>query len=94
MQGQPHYVWPPSFALAGAYLDQLERCKGLAAERIAAARGALEQAEKAPDTERAAALGGLADELETDAGSAADGAKVRTLAAAVRDLSAVKAAVQ
>ena len=94
VQGQPHYVWPPSFALAGAYLDQLERSQGLAAPRIAAARETLGTAEKASETERAAALAALAAELEADAGSAADGAKVRTLAGALRDLSAVKAAVQ
>ena len=29
-QGQPKFVWPPSFALARAYVDQLERSKGLA----------------------------------------------------------------
>ena len=94
VQGQPHYVWPPSFALARAYLDQLERSQGLAADRLTAVRASLAQAEKASESERAAALSGLAGELESDAAAAADGAKVRTLAAAVRDLSAVKAAVR
>ena len=31
-QEQPHTVWPPSFALARAYLDQLERNSGLRVE--------------------------------------------------------------
>ena len=30
-QGQPKFVWPPSFALARAYVDQLERSRGLSA---------------------------------------------------------------
>ena len=46
-QGQPKLVWPPSFALARAYLDQLERSQGLEAGRIAAVREALAAAEKA-----------------------------------------------
>ena len=35
-QMQQKFVWPPSFALAKAYLDQLERSNGLAAEKIQA----------------------------------------------------------
>ena len=31
-QGQPKFVWPPSFALARAYVDQLERSSGLSAQ--------------------------------------------------------------
>ena len=37
-QGQPKFVWPPSFSLAKAYVDQLERNKCLPASRIAAIR--------------------------------------------------------
>ena len=33
-QGQPKLVWPASFALARAYVDQLERNGGLAADKI------------------------------------------------------------
>jgi hypothetical protein len=32
-QGQPKIVWPPSFALARAYVDQLERTSGLPSAR-------------------------------------------------------------
>ena len=32
-QGQQQLVWPPSFALARAYVDQLERSNGLAPGR-------------------------------------------------------------
>src|SRR5690606_26721035 len=40
-QGQQRFEWPASFALARAYLDQLERSNGLAADHIRAARVAL-----------------------------------------------------
>jgi hypothetical protein len=86
-QGQPKLIWPASFALSGAYLDQLARSKGLAGDRIAAARKALAGAEKASGSARRDALTQLATQLDTDAGSAADAAKTRTLAASVRDLA-------
>jgi hypothetical protein len=87
VQGQPQFVWPPSFALARAHLDQLERSSGLAADRIAAAREALAAAEGGSGDARRQALTGLASDLESAAGSAGDAAKVRTLAAAVGDLA-------
>ena len=79
--------WPPSLALARAYLDQLERSKGLDAGKIAAAREALTGAEKATATERRGALEQLATRLDGDASGAKDTAKVRMLAKAVRDLA-------
>ena len=86
-QGQPHLVWPPSFALARAYVDQLERSQGLEAGRIAAVREALAGAEKAKGAARRDALTTLATGLDADASGAGDGAKVRTLAGAVRELA-------
>ena len=87
VQGQPKYVWPPSFALARAYVDQLERSNGLAAARIAAVRQALTGAEQASGDARHGALLQLASQVESDAGGSSDAAKVHTLAAAVRDLA-------
>jgi hypothetical protein len=87
VQGQPKLVWPATFALARAYLDQLERSKGLAAGEIAAAREALTGAEKASDTERRDGLTQLATRLAAGAGGR-DAAKVRTLAGAVKQLAA------
>jgi hypothetical protein len=87
VQAQPKFVWPPSFPLARAYLDQLERSRGLAAERIASVREALDTAEQASGASRSAALTGLAAALDAEAGASTDGAKVRTLAKAVRDLA-------
>jgi hypothetical protein len=86
-QGQPKFVWPPSFALARAYLDQLERSTGLAAGRIAAARDALARAERASGQERRTALSRLATQLSRDASEAGDPAKVSKLATAVTDLA-------
>jgi hypothetical protein len=86
-QGQPKLVWPPSFALARAYVDQLERSQGLAGGRIAAVRQALAGAEQASGAQRQGALTQLATQLDGDASGSADAAKVRTLAAAVRSLA-------
>jgi hypothetical protein len=90
-QGQPKFVWPKSFSLARAYLDQLERSKGLEAGKISAMRDALTQAERGSETERRNALTQLAARLDGDASGAGDGAKVRTLAAVVRELAATPA---
>ncbi|HEX7049930.1 MAG TPA: hypothetical protein VF188_06920 [Longimicrobiales bacterium] len=87
-QGQPHFVWPPSFALARAYVDQLERSNGLSADRIAAVRQALDRAESASGAARRQALTELAGQLSGEAARSRDAAKVRMLADAVRDLAA------
>ena len=87
-QGQPKYVWPASFSLARAYVDQLERSKGLDAGRIATVRKALDSAEKAKGAKRSAALKGLASQLEGEANRSSDAAKVQKLAGAVKDLAA------
>jgi hypothetical protein len=87
-QGQPKLVWPPTLSLARAYLDQLERSKGLEAGRIAKTREALASAETAPATERRDALTTLAEQLDKDGSGAGDLAKVRMLANAVRELAA------
>ena len=89
-QGQPQYVWPPSFALARAYVDQLERSGGLAAARITAVRQELANAERAAGSARRDALARLATQIEGDASGSRDAARVRLLASAVRDLSGVQ----
>jgi hypothetical protein len=88
-QGQPHLVWPPSFALARAYVDQLERSNGLPSGRIAAVRLALKKAESASGGKRASALRTLATQLDRNAGGSGDAAKVRTLAGTVRGVATV-----
>ena len=91
VQGQSKIVWPATFALARAYLDQLERSNGLAGEEIGAARDALASAEKGSDTERWDELNKLASRLETASGSATDTAKARTLTETVQRLATVPA---
>ena len=86
-QGQPKYVWPASFALARAYLDQLERNKGLDGGKIAAARSALSGAEMKSGGDRRDALKVLAKTLKGDANGAADQPRMQKLSAAVTDLA-------
>ncbi|HEV8150289.1 MAG TPA: hypothetical protein VGP61_08925 [Gemmatimonadales bacterium] len=90
-QGQQKFVWPPSFALARSFLDQLERSNGLGSGRINAVRKALAHAEKESGAERQEALSKLAAQLDGDASGSSDAAKVRMLAGAVRDLAGSKA---
>ena len=92
VQGQAKIEWPPSFALARAYLDQLEREQGLDAGHIASARKVLATAEKESGGKRDVALTALATELDGEAAAAGDGAKVRVAAGAVRQLGAESAA--
>ena len=86
-QGQPIFEWPATFALARAYLDQLERHRGLGEARIGSARSELSAAEGMTGSGRASALRSLADALASDARGSADSAKVGRLADAVRDLA-------
>ncbi len=58
-QGQPKYAWPASFALARAYVDQLERGGGHGAEAIADLRAGLDQAEASSGDDRKAMLTAL-----------------------------------
>jgi hypothetical protein len=86
-QGQRKIVWPATFALAGAYLDQLERSHGLAADKIAADRAALKGAEKESGSARGTSLTKLASQIDGDASGSSDGAKVQKLSAAVKALA-------
>src|SRR5262249_35664871 len=85
--GQPKMVWPPSFALARAYADQLERSKGLSKDRLASVRSAIDAAEKASGNARRDALTGAATALDKHASSPNGRNKVRKLQNALRDLA-------
>jgi hypothetical protein len=87
VQDQPKIVWPASFALSRAYVDQLERSRGVSAERVAAIRQSLASAEGASGSARSSALTQLASQLDNDASSSSDAAKVRLLASSVRELA-------
>jgi len=87
-QGQPKFVWPASFALARAYVDQLERSRGLSSKRISKIRGELREAEKASGAKRTDELNEIAKVLDGDASGSSDASKVRMEAATVRELAA------
>jgi hypothetical protein len=89
VQGQQKIVWPPSFSLSRAYLDQLARNNGQAAEKIAFARNGLDAAEKLSGKARQDALAALATQLHADARSATDAAKAHKLAFSVGDLAKI-----
>jgi hypothetical protein len=88
VQGQTKFEWPATFSLARAYLDQLERSKGLEAGRIANARSVLASAEKASGATQRTILTRLANEIEAYTAGAADRAKVQMLAGSVKDMAA------
>jgi hypothetical protein len=86
-QDQQKFVWPPSFPLAKAYVDQLERSKGLSDARIKAVRDSLAAAEKANGAQRRTALTQLATQLNGDVTGSSDQAKMKLLVGAVSDLA-------
>ena len=86
-QGQPRFEWPFTFALAGAYVDQLKRSRSMPEARVAEVREALAAAQGTSGSARRSALTSLARELDGEAGRSMDSAKVRTLAGAVRGLA-------
>ncbi len=86
-QEQPQFRWPAHFSVARAYLDQLERDRGLAAGRIGAIRSSLASAERSSGAARTAALSALAAQLHADANGAAGAGKVHMLAGVVEGLA-------
>lgn len=86
-QGQPQFTWPADPVVVKAYLDQLERSNGLAKAQVDAARKALDKAVKESGAKRQQAMSALAAQLDADAAGAADAAKVKMAADAVRQLA-------
>jgi hypothetical protein len=89
VQHQARAVWPPSFVVAKACLDQLVRGHALAADRADALRAQMDRAEKATGRARATALDQLAQlaaQVEADAARAAgrDADRMKSLAAAIK----------
>jgi len=86
-QDQQQLVWPASFVVARAYVDQLARVNGLSRERCGAITATLRRAEQLQGDARRGVLQQLATDLQRDVPAAADQAKVRTLAATVTALA-------
>lgn len=87
VQGQPQFVWPTSFVVARAYVDQLVRDHGLAPEETTRITQGLARAERLSGDQRTAALTELAGQLDTDMQNAGDPGKVKLLASEVRALA-------
>ncbi|REL38515.1 hypothetical protein DYD21_00780 [Rhodohalobacter sp. SW132] len=86
-QGQPKYSFPSSFALAKAYLDQLERNRELDISAINSIRRGVQEAENTNGSAQRRMLTELAGELENHAGSSSNGDKVTKIANTLRDLA-------
>ncbi len=87
-QSQPRIVWPASYSVVRSYLDQLARDDGLPADRRTAIGRELDRTERLRGTERRSPLDKLAGEIERDAATARDAARIKAMAAAVKALAA------
>jgi len=87
VQDQPKFVWPATFALSRAYTDQLERWKGLSADKVSAVRTALSGAEAASGAARRDALNALAGQVRGYANGSSDPQRVQWLATSISDLA-------
>jgi len=84
VQEQPKLVWPPSFAKARAFVDQLERSGGLNAQQLTALRDGLASAESASGAARRTALTRLS--FSFDATASSDQRKALMLVEALGEL--------
>jgi hypothetical protein len=87
VQKQPKVVWPASFVVSRAYLDQLNRTHALPADRGAALKSAIDKGDKGkPSKAVLDQLDSLASQLEKDAAAAnaTDAMRMKGLAASIR----------
>lgn len=82
-QGQPKFKWPASFALAKAYVDQLQREQTLSMQKITSIRTKIAKAEGASIDKQKELLSNLVEELKSDA---AKGKKVELLTNTLENL--------
>jgi hypothetical protein len=87
-QGQPRFTWPPSFPLARAYVDQLERSKCMNARRITQLRSGLAAGEAQTGVQRRETLLRVASDAEGS--RTACGPKVGKLATTARELAGLQ----
>ena len=84
VQNQQRIEWPRKLVVAKAYVDQLERSQGMAADRIAAVRQAIEKAESSNmDKKSMGELKSQAGAIEKMAGTAkssVDAGRMQSLA--------------
>ena len=94
-QSQPQIVYPAAYLVARAYVDQLERMKGLEATRITAVRQMLQRAERGRSRAKSEAIGQfgrVAEQLDRDAAAARaiDARRMRGLASTLRGLASTR----
>lgn len=87
-QGQPKFKWPASYALAKAYLDQLERNRELDMMSINSLRSSIVMAENANGSRQAVLLNELASEIENKASDSSNSEKMNKLAETMKNLAA------
>jgi hypothetical protein len=87
VQNQAKTVWPASFVVARAYLDQLVRENGIARSQSTRVARDLDRAQKLKGRGQRTALKQLAARLERDANASTDATRVHAMAAAVRELA-------
>jgi hypothetical protein len=86
-QEQPKMTWPATVTVSRAYLDQLNRSKGISAARAAAVKSALDKAEKDKAGKSVIdQLEAVAKQVDQDAASASgqDAARLKSLAASMK----------
>jgi hypothetical protein len=86
-QEQPKLTWPANVVVSRAFLDQLNRSKGISAARAAAVKSALDKTEKDKAGKAAVdQLDAVAAQVEQDAASASgqDAVRLKSLAAAMK----------
>jgi hypothetical protein len=86
-QEQPKMTWPATAVVSRAYLDQLNRSRGISAERAAAVKSAIDKTEKDSASKPAVdQLDAVAKQVESDAASASgtDADRLKALAAAMK----------
>lgn len=86
-QGQPRYSWPSTFALAKAYVDQLDRNRELDAATLSMIRQQITEAENTNGSRQSRILNELSRELERKASSSSNATKVQKLAGTLRALT-------
>ena len=86
-QGQPKISWPPSFSLAKAYVDQLDRKGCVGVKKIGAIRSSISEAESTTGAARATALAKLTKQV--DAEKSCDSRKVDLLKNTIQGLQTV-----
>jgi len=87
VQDQPKLVWPATFALARAYVDQLARDKTVTSEQASHLNGELTRAEQASGSDRKTILSQLSSQLPTGASNTVDQSREQKLSETVSKLS-------